>query len=384
MRIAVFTDTFEPEINGVTKTLQKMRLAMEARGIEYLFFVPGEGPFESETSRTASFASFRFFAYPQCRIALPDYGAVKRRLDAFKPDIIHLTTPFSIGLCGARYAREQGIPHTATYHTDFPEYLDHYGLGILKKGAWQFFKWFHDSSDINFAPSEQTRLKMETMGIPRLALWKRGIETERFNPRFRDGDLRLGWTNGNGDIPCLVHVGRLAREKELDVLMDAVDILNAKEVPFRLVFVGDGPMRAQLEARAASNVRFSGYRTGADLSRHYASGDLFCFTSGTETYGNVLLEAMASGLPAVSVREGGASENVIDGVNSLVFKRGSGADMAEKIERLLRDVSLRERLAAGALRHVQNKDWTSVFDDLFKRYERLTEQAKDGKDRRVS
>lgn len=384
MRIAVFTDTFQPEINGVTKTLEKMRLAMEERGIEYLFFVPGEGSLKTGAPGTASFSSFRFFAYPQCRIALPDYGVVKRRLDVFKPDIIHLTTPFPIGLCGMRYAREQAVPHTATYHTDFPEYLDHYGLGILKKGAWQYFKWFHESSDINFAPSEQTRLKMEAMGIRRLALWKRGIETERFHPRFRDETLRFEWTNGNGDIPCLVHVGRLAREKELDVLMDAVEILNAREVPFQLVLVGDGPMRAQLEARAASNVRFSGYRTGTDLSRHYASGDLFCFTSGTETYGNVLLEAMASGLPTVSVREGGASENVVDGVNSLVFKRGSGADMADRIERLLADAALRDRLAEGALRHVRNKDWTSVFDDLFQRYGRLMDRAGGERDQKAS
>ena len=374
MKIAVFTDTYHPEINGVTKTLDKMKSAMDRRGIEYIFFAPGEGPFKEEGKCVSFFASFRFFAYPQCRIALPDYGVVKKRLDEFKPDIIHLTTPFTIGLSGLRYAKENGIAHTATYHTDFPEYLDHYGFGIIKNGAWQFLKWFHDSPDINFAPSEQTRLKMENEEIGRLGLWKRGIEKDRFNPGFRDNGLREQW--GCEDEVCLLHVGRLAKEKELDVLMGAVRILNDRNVKFKLVIVGDGPMRTQLEACGYKNIVFCGYMTGQDLSRCYASADAFCFTSGTETYGNVLLEAMASGLPAVSVIEGGAGENVVDEKNSLVFKRGSARDMADKLERMIEDETLRKRLSNGALEHVSGKSWKDVFDELFSAYGQLIDNKR--------
>lgn len=382
MKIAIFTDTYHPEINGVTKTLDKMKESMDKKGIEYIFFAPGEAPFEGEVANVSFFTSFRFFAYPQCRIALPDYGAVKKRLDDFKPDIIHLTTPFIIGLSGLRYAKENGIPHTATFHTDFPEYLDHYGFGVLKSGAWQFLRWFHDSTDINFAPSSQTMEKMRSKGIERLGLWKRGIEKHRFNPGFRDESLRESWVE-EGAV-CLLHVGRLAKEKELDVLMGAVGILNEKGVRFKLVIVGDGPMRSQMEDLGHKNVVFCGYMTGDSLSRCYASSDVFCFTSGTETYGNVLIEAMASGLPAVSVTDGGAGENVIDGINSLAFERGSSRDMAEKLEKIIMDETLRKRLSNGAINHVSGKDWGKVFDGLFSKYKDLANQKREKSERSAS
>ena len=370
MRIAIFTDTYEPQVNGVTKTLKKLKYYMEENTIEYKFFVPAEGlPLHSE--ETISIYSMKFHLYPECKIALPRYGEIKNTLDKFKPDLIHIITPFPVGLMGLKYARENNIPIVSSYHTNFSEYFKYYKLQFLEKIYWSYFNWFHSFCEINFCPSNDTLTKLRKNGIGNLKIWDRGIESEQFSPSHYNEEVRKKYTSTQGKL--LLYVGRLAPEKELDVLIDAVKILNDKDISLNLLVVGEGPQYKELKSLNISNVIFAGYKFGVELQEIYASSDLFVFPSSTETYGNVILEAMSSGLPVVAVNEGGVKENLIHMKNGLAFKTGSAIDMADKIEELLSNDQLMKELSINAREHSLKRSWNNVFDNLFKDYQTVIE-----------
>jgi glycosyltransferase involved in cell wall biosynthesis len=365
VRIAIFTDTYEPQVNGVTNTLKKLKSYMDKNNIEYKFFVPAEGA-PSYSQETVSFYSIKFHLYPECKIAFPRYKEVKATLDQFKPDMIHIVTPFSVGLMGLKYARDHQIPLVSSYHTNFVEYFKYYKLQFLEKICWSYFSWFHSFCQINFCPSIDTFIKLKEKGIQNLKIWDRGIDAEQFSPQNYNKEMRNQYAASKEQL--LLYVGRLAPEKELDVLMKAATILNDKNRLFKLLIVGDGPQYKELKALNIPNIIFLGYKFGKELQQIYACADLFVFPSSTETYGNVILEAMSSGVPVVAVNEGGVKENLIDGKNGLAFEVGSCVEMAGKIEILLCDEKLRSELASNARMHALKRSWGQVFDVLFDDY----------------
>ncbi len=369
MRIAIFSDTFLPQINGVTKTLSRMKDYMDKNAIDYKFMIPGEQTTNNYFEQTISFQSYSFFLYPGCKVSFPHYQRVKEAMDGFRPDIIHLVTPFSLGLMGMKYARDNDIPIVSSYHTNFPQYLKHYNLQFLEPALWHFFRWFHSYSHINFCPSMDTLVLLKGKGIQDLEIWGRGIDVSRFSPDNRSEKIRSEYTDGREVI--LLYVGRLAPEKELDVLMAAADIMNKKGLKFRLVIVGDGPSRQSLEALDIPNVTFAGYKSGGELQEIYASADLFAFPSSTETYGNVILEAMASGLPVVAAGAGGVKENLVSMYNGIAFEPGSETDMASAMEVLISNENLRTRLGRNARTHSLSRNWDSVFAGLLRRYDEI-------------
>lgn len=375
MKVAIFTDTFLPQVNGVTNTLYQMKGYMDKKGIEYRFAVPGDRFNEDFFQKTISFQSFNFFLYPECKISLPRYQEVRETMGRFNPDVIHIVTPFSLGLTGLKYAKDAGIPLVSSYHTNFPQYLRYYNFDFLENALWHFFRWFHSNSCINFCPSRDTLTMLYEKGIRNLEVWGRGIDTQRFSPAFRSEKLRF--EHGVKRDTLLLYVGRIAPEKELSVLMDAVDILNAKGLMFKLLVVGDGPSRQELEDKNPGNVVFTGYKSGLELQRYYASSDIFVFPSGTETYGNVILEAMASGLPVVAAYSGGIKENLMDMYNGIAFEPGDSEAMAAAIQTLIQDKMLRERLAENARSYSQFRSWDSIFDNLFQKYRELIESLSD-------
>ncbi|WP_051533920.1 glycosyltransferase [Desulfitibacter alkalitolerans] len=192
MRIAIFSDTFLPQVNGVTNTLSRMKEYMDQNGIEYRFLVPGERTEGNYFGSIISFQSMNFFLYPECRIAMPSYQIVKITLEKFKPDIIHLVTPFSLGLMGLKYARDHMVPVVASYHTDFPKYLRYYNLQFFEKAVWHFFRWFHSFSQINFCPSRITFDQLKSNNINNLMIWSRGIDNKVFSPEKRVLHLESG------------------------------------------------------------------------------------------------------------------------------------------------------------------------------------------------
>ena len=264
---------------------------------------------------------------------------------------------------------KNGIPFVASYHTDFPSYLQHYGLRFLslEKGLWSYLRWFHKESRINFCPSESTRKELQNKGFSHLEIWGRGICTETFSPDFKSPVTAKKHGLEGKDI-ILLYVGRLAREKEIGVLLDAVRTLQKKNISLRLLLVGDGPERKKIVASAPPEVVCTGYQTGKELSRLYAEADIFAFPSSTETFGNVILEAMASGVPAVAPRGGGVRENIVHNENGRFFAAGDAEDMARSLEILIRNESLRQELGKKAREFTLQKSWEAVLNRLLSRY----------------
>ncbi len=372
MRIAIFTDTYLPAINGVTKTLSKMKEYMDKQGIDYRIFIPGKE--NNVIDNTISFSSFEFFLYPECKIAIPRYRRIKESLDRFQPDIIHVVTPFSLGMMGLKYSKDNNVPLVASYHTDFPRYLQFYNLDFLENSLWYFFQWFHSQSMINFCPSRDTKDDLVSHGVKNVELWGRGIDTQAFHPNKRDKRLRRKYCKHNETL--LLYVGRVSPEKELELLLEAAKILNTKNVKYKLVIVGDGPSKSQFESLNIDNVIYVGYKSGAELQTYYASADIFTFPSSSETYGNVILEAMASGLPVVSPYAGGIKENLIDGYNGVAFKAGNCNDMAEKINNLIQNKGYRFTLMKNARDYTLSKSWNKIYDNLFNRYRTISNYMK--------
>ncbi len=376
MRIAYFTDTYLPQVNGVTNTLEKLGGYLAGRNIEHMFFAP-EYPGNTITFREKSvkrFKSVAFPLYPECRLSLPVYSGLYRYADRFKPDIVHLVTPLGIGMAGLKYARERGIPVVSSFHTNFDMYLKYYKLEYFHDSLWNFFKWFHGFSAVNFCPSEDTLKTLESKGIENLKIWSRGIETEKFNPLHRDELLRLSL--GDEKRKNFLYVGRLAAEKDLDILMQSIDRINLiYPGKARFVLVGDGPHAKTLMHMAPENVLFPGYLKGRELAAMYASCDAFVFPSSTETFGNVVLEAMASGLPVITVDSGGVKDSMLHNCNGILCKPRDVESFTLAVEKLLTDEQLLDMMGKNARAYALTKSWDSVFSKLISDYRLVVEEA---------
>ncbi|VBB09795.1 glycosyl transferases group 1 [Lucifera butyrica] len=369
MKIAIFTDTYLPQINGVARTYQRLLTYLTGRGIGVKLFAPsGVTNAEEDTGHTVTrFLSCNFFLYPECQISFPNYLTVHRELEQFRPDLIHLATPFLLGLTGLKYANSHAVPKVAVFHTDFPQYLDYYGAPWLKKVAWRFLRWFHRQADQTFCPSHDTVRLLTRHGIGNLSIWRRGVDADQFSPAWRSAEFR--WRHGLEHKIVLLYVGRLAPEKNVDTLLQALSIVNRSCGHLHLLIVGDGPQRRELELLAPANTTFLGYRSGTELSRVYASADLFVCPSVTETFGNVVLEAMASSLPVIAPLAGGIKENLFPGNTGLDCLPRNPFSMAAAILRLIDEDGLRRRLARQALEHARNQSWDAVLGRLVDSYQ---------------
>jgi len=283
-------------------------------------------------------------------------------------------TPFSLGMMGMLYAKRRNVPVTASYTTDFVAYLKHYNLALLEKPLWRFFSWFHGHTVANFVASKSSAEQLKEQKIGNIRFWGRGIDCDSFNPERRSEKVRkeLGVAEGE---KMLLYVGRLAAEKELDVLLSAYEKLRENNTSIKLVMVGDGPYRKNIVERSIEGVILPGYRIGKELQSIYASADVFVFPSSTETYGNVILEAMASGLPVVATCSGGVKENLLHDFNGLAHITGDSADMAEKISLLTGNEALRERMGENARHFTLNKSWKRIHEELFQIFEKLIKKT---------
>ncbi len=368
MRIAFFTDTFYPQINGVSNTLQALSRYLTQRGIEHLFFIP-----ESKTEAgdagdypVAAFPSVPFALYPQVRLALTTPGAIRRRLQAFRPDVVHIVTEFSMGLAGLRAARQLGLPLAMSYHTNFDQYLSHYNLELLEEPLWQYLRWFHSFAQVNLCPSQNTLQKLTFRKINHLAVWSRGIDRSRFSPAF--ASLPLRQSLGAENRLLYLYVGRISAEKGIDVYAQSIRLFNEKHAgKARFVFTGDGPYLETLRAMALQHTVCTGALHGRALGEMYASCDVFVFPSDNETFGNVMLEAMASGAPGICADAGGLKDFTAHGENAYVCRPRDAAALADAMEAMM-DERLRGRIRAGALQTANERGWDRIFDDLLRRY----------------
>ena len=369
MRIALFTDTFPPTVNGVARTLGRLvRHATEVgHQVAVISTRVSQDPWEHATHHH-QLPGVPMPVYPELQIARPLDRAGKRLLAAFHPDLIHIATESTVGWSGRSWARKNRVPLVSSFHTDFPAYLAGYGFGGLEKPVWKGLKAFHSAARITFCPSSATRTQLRHHGFRHdIRIWSRGVDTNQFSPVHRKDAVREEIAPGARKI--LVYTGRLAPEKRLDVLMEAYPrVREALGPEVALVLVGDGPWMARLREQAGEGVHFLGYRRGLALAEAYAAGDVFAFPSDTETFGNVVTEALASGLPVVAPAKGGVVDSVIPDQTGILVPPRDPDTFADALIRLLADDSLRARLAAGARTFAEARSWASILDGLLTDY----------------
>lgn len=363
MKIAIFTDTFYPDVNGVARTLKRLTNYFESQDIDYKIFAPDSNSKEYVPSHIHRFKSLSFFLYPECRLAFPNIFHIKSELQRFSPDLIHVATPFSAGLCGIYYAKKLNIPLVGSYHTNFDHYLQYYDLQILSKIVWKYMHWFHRTCEKLFVPSIETLHQLKNHGFTNLEIWPRGVDCQLFHPHYDKADVRKRY--GITERYLLTYAGRLAPEKDIKTLMAV-----AKSIPLDLnesihwLIVGDGPLREELESQAVSNMTFTGYLEGEHLAEVYSASDVFVFPSPTETFGNVVLEALASGTPVIGANAGGVRNIIKSGETGHLCTPGHVEEFKASIVQLLKNDQLREQMGSAGRNYAITQRWDKIFENL--------------------
>ncbi len=383
MRIAYFTDTFLPKVDGIVTVVQLLLEHLAARQVESLIVAPQLGTPQARAAaypngvyartRVLPVNGFTLPLYPEMKVCFPG-RSVYQQLAAFQPDLIHLISPVFMGGVGLHMARRLGVPTVASFHLDFAGVAQHFRvlgirLSFLQGFANAMTRLLFNSTDYSLAPSRHIYDHMQRVGVRRVKLWGRGVDAERFHPRWRDAATRERLSAGHPDELLLLYVGRLSREKQLDQLRAVLDSVPGT----RLALVGDGPARAALEAHFAGYpVVFTGYLNGAALSQAFASADGFVLNSALESFGLVVLEALASGVPVIAARVGGVPDVVHDGVNGFSYTPGDLHGLVDGVRWLAAlDADERARLSAAARAAAATRTWAAAMDEVLDLYRLL-------------
>ncbi len=370
MRIALFTETFLPKIDGVVTRLVRTLDHLAHLGHEVLLFAPHDPPPSYAGHRVVPVPAFSFRPwYPELFLGLPR-PRLGRELDAFAPDVVHVVNPVILGLWGTMVARQRDLPLLASFHTDITQYAVHLRLAFLGPISRVFLRDVHNQAHVNLCTSQPMVDSARALGIRRVRLWPKAVDTERYHPGRRDPAMRARLSDGHPDAPLMLYVGRLSHEKRLAWLHEPLRRLPG----VRLAFVGSGPAEAELRAHfEGTPTTFMGYMAGDALAAAYASADVFAFPSDTETLGFVAMESMASGVPAVGARAGGVPDVIRHEENGLLFTPGDTDDLTEQLRRLLFDTELRARLARAARADMERWSWRASTEALVAYYRKARE-----------
>ncbi len=370
MRVAFVTDTYLPEVNGVTTVLRMIRQSLAARGHDLLFVAPDYPDAAGWDDRVIRRASIPCPRYPAVRLSSPFGPDVFRALDRFDPELVHVVTEGPLGAIGRRYALRRARPLVTSFHTDFPRYAARYLGPWAERVARRYLRRFHAPAVLTQTPSAASRADLIGLGLSRAVVWGRGVESARFTPARRSEQRRAA-LGATGRV-LVLHVGRLAVEKDPDVLVDAFQRTRAAVGNDALFCIaGDGP-RAPVLRRALPFARHFGFLPRDVLADLYADADLFVFPSPTETCGLVTLEAMASALPVISADRGGVLENMRDGINGVVAAAGNGRSFADATVTLIGDVRQRTAMGQAARAFAVGRDWAREIGELERMYREVT------------
>jgi glycosyltransferase involved in cell wall biosynthesis len=365
MRIAIFTETFLPKIDGVVSILCLALQRLQERGHEVILFGPPDMPAEYAGARLIPTGGPRFPLYPELRMNLPS-PRIAHELRRFRPDIVHVVNPAFLGPTGIALARFLKLPLVASCHMDIPSYTRLYVGAWGVPIAWKLFRSVHNIADLNLVPSTAMLRQVRENGYRRVRWWRRGIDTERFRPDPRSRAMRERLSGGHADDFIALYVGRISREKNVHLLRDAVAALPG----VRLALVGGGPeLEAMQRHFAGTATTFTGFLRGDELVAAYASADVMVFPSTSETFGLAPLEAMACGLPVIGSMSGGLVDTLRDGENALVYDAAEPAGIAAHVRRLQEEPELRGRLSANGIAHARGRNWQATMDQLIEYYE---------------
>ena len=371
LRVALVTGSYNYIADGVALTLNRMVGYLQSHGVEVLIFAPvGRTPAFDHVGEVVPVPSIAAPGRGEYRAALGLPAEPRRRLLAFRPDILHIATPDLLGHAAMRLGRRMGWPIVGSYHTRYETYLKYYGLDALTGVLKGVVKRFYAGCREIFVPSESMAESLRADGVEGvIRLWPRGIDTDRFNPDRRSQTWRAARGIGVDEV-VVVFVGRLVKEKRVASVATVLARLRRAGTPHRAMFIGDGPERAWLE-RAAPDALFEGFLTGDDLPVAVASADVFLFPSDTETFGNVTLEAMASGLPAVCADATGSRSLVLPDVTGFLAPVGDDDALFEAVSALVTDAGLRHRMGQAGRTRSLSYSWDGAMGGLMSRYEAL-------------
>lgn len=360
MRIALFTETFLPKVDGIVTRLRFTIAELQRQGHEVLVFAPGEGCTEYAGARVVRLSGHRFFLYPELTLALPR-SSIGRELHQFKPDVLHAADASVLGLAALYYSRMLHFPLVLSYHTRLPQYVRYYGLRYLEPLAWTLIRTRHSFGHVNLCTSNAMCDELRVHGIPRLHLWPPAVDTELFHPRFQSAEMRTRLTAGRPDRPLLLYVGRLSPEKDVERLRT---VLN-RYPDAHLAIVGGGPHQAALEKHfAGSNTVFAGYMKGKTLAAAMASADALILPSQTETLGLVLTEGMAAGTVVIGARAGGVTDIIRDGVTGFLFAPGSDSDLIDAAAKVIEGGDHIAAIRSAARRQAEQWSWANSTSTL--------------------
>lgn len=364
LRIAMVTETYPPEINGVARTIGLMvdHLLRRKHRVQLIRPRQGAGDTVASTHNLQELlkAGVPIPRYANLRMGLPARSALVREWSLNRPDVVHIVTEGPLGWSALSAARQLRLPVSSGFHTNFHSYSNHYGFGWFNEAVAAYLRALHNRADCTMVPTEELRAQLADRGFERLVVVGRGVDTALFDPGRRDDALRASWGCGGTDDMVALYCGRLAPEKNLPLVIDAFEAMRRANPALRLVLVGDGPERAALKQRHPECI-FAGMRTGADLARHYASADIFLFPSITETFGNVTLEALASGLAIVAYDYAAAAQHIRNGEAGLLAALGNNDEFKARAVMLANDRLLVRNLGRSARETARRIDWDSVF-----------------------
>jgi glycosyltransferase involved in cell wall biosynthesis len=366
LRVAVVTETWPPEVNGVAATISRVVHGLHERGHEIQLVRPRQtaGDTAAEEDRYAEvlLRGLPIPRYPQLRLGLPARRALKARWALRRPDVVHLVTEGPLGWSALQAAVQLKLPVVSDFRTNFHAYSSHYRLPWLRAPILAYLRKFHNRTACTMVPTEGLRGELAAAGFAGLRVVARGVDTRLFDPARRNHALRAAWGAGPADLVVLC-VGRLAAEKNLGLLAQAFEAISGQDRRARLVLVGDGPEREALQQRCPRAV-FAGVRRGEDLATHYASADLFIFPSVTETFGNVVPEAMASGLPVLAFDYAAPGQLIEHGANGLLVPMGDEAGFVHQAARLAGQGGWVRAMGAQARVKARGLDWGRIVEAI--------------------
>lgn len=364
LRIAVVTETYPPEVNGVAMTLGHLVNGLQVRNHQVQLIRPRQHA-DDQPQPTATFSE-----HLQRGIALPRYEGLKMGLPAKaaltqlwtkqRPDVVQIATEGPLGWSALAAANKLRLPVASDFHTNFHSYSSHYGFGLLRRTIVAYLRKFHNKAAVTLVPTEGIRRELLGYGYGNIEIIGRGVDTKRFHPGRRDASLRARWGVSENETVAL-YVGRLAAEKNLELVFRAFDAMRAAHPATRLVLVGDGPERALWQARRPDAI-YCGTQVGEALAAHYASGDVFLFPSLTETWGNVTIEAMASGLAVIAYDCAAAEEVIRHGENGLKAPPEDEAAFVAQAASLAPDRAQQHRLGTAAAARAAQLSWDAIVD----------------------
>ncbi|WP_457353872.1 glycosyltransferase family 4 protein [Roseateles sp. P5_D6] len=374
-RLAVVTETYPPEVNGVAMSMARVVDGLNRRNHDVQLIRPrqparmGMQPTGKPEIDEVLTKGLPVPLYPNLRMGVPSKRSLVKLWSLRRPDVVHIATEGPLGWSALQAAQHLSLPVTSDYRTNFHAYGKHYRLGLLSKPIMGYLRKFHNRCDATMVPTEAMRVLLAERGFERLSVVGRGVDTQRFDPARRNAAMRASWGAASDDL-VMGYVGRLAPEKNLGVVLAAFEAVKRLQPRARLVFVGDGPMRAELAARVPDAV-FAGQRGGDDLAAHYAGLDLFLFASLTETFGNVTTEAMASGCAVIAFESAAAGELIRSGVNGWLAGPGKEDAFVAAAGVAAMDANARRVVAEAARATARRLDWA----DITARFESVLEGA---------